>query len=650
MDHKKKIAITMKACAIASLLALTGAILVQSGLSETANLYDVAAKDADGNYVLALAEASSLGGGSSVVVATETGASVTLTAAGISARSGALGEFAAGATLVNASPLTGLKKIAIDFDSTGTVNALKIIPGIKNGDNIVYDEALAQELSADGTFTLSDKTTLDIAYFKIINAGTGVSDVGSISLTYACTKSVTGYQKVTYSVEGAVAKSEYVATGSTLPSTYKPTLAGYTFKEWTDASGTSVSGSTISADTTVYSSWYRNVEEGVSGAVKKDFHLFTSGDGVTTTATVGTFSEGEGTITGFAVNTNYTFTLPAIDFATALATGGEISFDLYSNWKEYSIAGFSVPYEAEHTSADPYHIMIKANGVGYGVYASATTEGAYGELGTLPSGIADGTTGMTIGVVVGGNASDVHFTKMSYYTLDYKPIIASALSTLTSSATVANLANYQAAVAANLTTYEKSQYSEPSAVTAAKTSLAGQSQTAFSFPTISDYYTSTQAMRTGAATVGLFTDNYNATGDSDDASYYAWSFQTVSGVTSAYLELPRIAYSAYSEVTFKTWMTAKGSFSVNGTQLEAGSDAANQDWGYVIKIVTSGSISVMTVYHGDGSKGAMTQVQATYTLPENVANGRIPLHFVEGTSTAWTGNTVWGLTNVNGTI
>jgi hypothetical protein len=645
MDYTKRRHVIMLVSATALLSLAFGALTL---VGENINRKTIMAEGSD--YALALGESLGLGGATTANALTTSGGTVTIGASTLAAKTGDLGEFAAGGYITNTSAVTGLKSVAIDFDEAGTVNPLKVEFGVMKAGAVDYSIATSSSLSADGTVTVSAQTSYDVAYVKVSNAGTSVSDVKSITLVYTCTKSVTNYQKITYMVEGAEAKTEYLAKGASFASAYVPTLAGYSFKAWTDASGAAVAGTAIDADMTVYSSWYRNVESGVSGAVDKEFHSFSAADGITTTATLGAFSDGGGTITGFAANTTYTFTLPALDFTSALAAGGEVSFDLYSNWKDYTIAGFAVPYEAEHTSTDPYHIMIKANGVGYGLYASATTEGAYGELGTLPSDIVSGTTGMTITVVVGGNPSDVHFTKMVVHALDYKTSIASALSAFASSATVATLAAYETAVLQNLTPYEKTQYSEPSAVTSAKTTLAGQSQTAFAFPTISAYYSSTQAMRTAAAGVGFNTDAYNATGNAADTDYYQWTFQTTSGVTSSYLELPRIAYAAYGMVTFKTWMGAKGSFAVNGTQLEAASDAANQDWGYVIKVVTTTTGTVMTVYHGDGSKGAMTQVQATYTLPSDVANGRIPLHFVEATSTAWTGNTAWGFSNVNAAI
>lgn len=467
---------------------------------------------------------------------------------------------------------------------------------------------------------------------------------------------------VVFQSEGQSIKELSVMDGSTLQAQdlpADPTLSGYFFKGWVDASGAAFDlTSKIPGSETLSASWYRLVDESVKGTIQKDFHLFQEGkDTITvgTGATFGGFANGGGTINGLSANTTTSFSFPALDFASAISRGGEISFDLYSSWKEYTIAGCALPYEAEHNASDPYHIMIKPNGVGYGIYASALNEGHYGEIGTLPADVASGKAPLTIGITVYAVTTAVTFSKLSVYGYDYQAALASELTALSSSPSAKGLAAYESTVKENFTPYETSVYVEPALVSSAKTSLAGQSNVAFTLPTETSYFTDTHSMRSQSAEISLYNDGYNAIGSASDSDYYAWVFQTTSGATSAFLELPLLAYSLYSEVTFKMWMSSKASFSLNGTQLEAASDCANHQWNYVLQIVTTGKSSILSVYHGDGSYGiykpsGTPMVMATYTLPEDVANGRTPLHFTQATSTAWSGTTEWGLTNIIGTF
>jgi hypothetical protein len=466
---------------------------------------------------------------------------------------------------------------------------------------------------------------------------------------------------VNFLSEGVSVKSFSIMDGSLLTSSdlpADPILEGYLFRNWVDSEGAVLDLATpVPGNITYYASWYRLGESSLGGALKKDYHLFSDTDGTVnvsgTNAAFNGFKDGGGSLNAPTGKSSYSFTLPAINLSAALSKGGEVSFDLSSTgWTSFSFAGIAIPYDNEHGASDPYHLSIKANGLGYGLYASSTNEGLYGEIATVPNEVVSGTAGLTLSCMSDLDSRVIAFSKLSVYAYDYQSALSKELAALTTTQSAANLSAYLSEVATNLTPYEKDHYSEPAVVTAAKTALAGQANAAFAFPTPS--FTDTTSMRTQAAGFGLANDMHwaeAASGDTTDGSYfYGWQFQTEAGATSAFIELPRIAYSIYSSVTFKTWLGAKGSFAVNGTQLEAASDSANQDWGYVCTIVTDASGSKMTIYHGNGSKGAMTQVQATYTLPSDVANGLAPLHFIEATSTAWTINTIWGITGVKGTI
>jgi hypothetical protein len=656
-QNKSRSLTMMRALALVGTAAVTGAIILGAAWGPLADQSDVLAQDADGNYVLTLDSALALGGKTSVTATTELGNSVTFNASDLAAKAGDLAEFSAGGTFTNDAAITGLKKIAIDFDDAGTVSPLKLIVGLKENGAIVYDESVGvKTLSADGVFTLADATSLDVSYFKIINEGTAVSDVSSITLTYGCSKSTTDYQKITYQVEGATAQTGFLPTNSAFASPYTPSLAGYTFKDWVDSTGASVTGTTVTGAMSVSATWYRNVESFVSGAVQKDFHYFPQGTetvAVSDGATFNGFANGGGSVSCPTGKTTYTINLPYINYASAVSAGGELSFDLYTNgWSTFTVGGFTLPYDNEHASGDPYHVMIKSNGLGYGVYASSTSKGDYGELGTLADGVANGTASLAITVVSDLDSRTVTFTKMSIYALDYTSVISAALTTLTTTQTAENLAAYRSAILENLTPYEKSIYVIPDAVTTAKTALAGTTGSLFAFPTPD--FTDTAGVQKQIDGIHLYSDCKWAATDSDDTTsngfFVEWKISFEEGKTSAYIEMPRLAYAAYDTVVFKSWMGGtRDKLSVNGTQIEASTDAANHDWCYYAKIVTTNGTSVLTLYHGNGSKGPLeSMIQGTWTLPSDVANGQTPMHFAKTTTEAWTVETIWALSAFQG--
>lgn len=658
MDMKKKSKIYLS---VISLSCVSIAALVAANIISNQNGLGNRLTAGESTYSLLFDESLGLAGNSTANKTTSTGGSVTVNASGLVAKTGDLGTMNAAGYIVNDTAVTGLRSIAIDFDETGIVNVLTVSLGVKVNGTVAYDQVDTSTISADGTITVSSKTALDVAYVKIANLGAAQSDITSITLNYVCTKSVTDYEKINYMVEGVSAKTEYVAKDSTFPATYTPTLDGYTFKEWVNASDTALTGTTVSAETTAKASWYRNTDHTSSGAIKKDLHLFTSAETITKDDGISdpTFADGNGTVSATPAKETYvSFTMPAYDYASAIASYSEVSFDLYSGWTKFKVAGGTIPYASEHNSSDPYHIYLRANSNGYGVYVvgkAGLRENTY--LADISSEVANGTTGLSISFTTdSGAARSVTFTKLSYHCLDYKPVISSALATLTTSQTVANLVAYQTVVAQNLTTYEKTQYETPQVVTDAKTALSGDKSAVLEFPTPN--FTDTAGMHTQLADLNVFTDTTkwaaaNVEDKTDGTYFYGWAFQILSGNTSSFIELPRIAYSAYGTVTFKMWAgtaNTDNKILANGNKVASTEDCPNQDWNYGVKIVTSGGSTVLTVYAGGGSKTIGTTVKGTWTLPSAVANGQLPLSISRTNTTAWTADETWGFSSLQGII
>lgn len=664
MKNRKKIW-TFSAMGL-GVLALCGAVVAAS-LEQNKKATDPYGADETPTYALTLNSSLAIGGKAEANATTAFGNTITLKADGVSARDGAFGEFAVNGYVYNDSQLTGLKTITVDMDSTGTVGTLTVALGVEVSGVISYDTIAPQTLSADGSISIASITTMDVAHFKISNLGSSVCDVTSITLNYACTKAKTNYQPITYNVEGVAAETVYVVDGSTFASAYTPTLDGYTFNGWVDnTSGTSATGTIISAATTLKASWLRNVEESVSGSVQHYCYDYSTKPWTTCTLSTGATWDDARTeylmIGGSVANTNYAVTMPAFDYASVVAAGGEVSFDLSTKqgWEHFYVEGGEIHYEAEHKSDDPlnptdaYRVSIRSNGVGLGVYATSTSYSNFGEIATLSSDVANGTTGLVISFYSEAAGRQVYIGRMSYYTLDYGTVVSNALATLTTTESLANLVAYDTAVSQNLTPYEKTQYSVPAVVTTAKTNLAGQSQAAFAFPTIS--FTDTDTYRKQLGENAAYTDTkWGAltSGDTTDTVFTnAWSLQIASGKTNSYFEFPKLNYAVYGKLTFKTWMgTNGGKVYANGNLVDSSNDCANQDWNYVVEIVTSGSSTVLTIYHGNGAKAANTTVMGTWTLTADVINGQTPLRLVRAVaSTAWAPDEIWGLTSMKGVI
>lgn len=664
MELKNKRRLVGATCCAAT-LALGVAVLATNVLSLENKDNGVAAVTGD-DYSLTIDGSLGLADKASAIATTTSCGKVTFEASGLvssgkqASSLGTLDKNGGDGYFKNSTAITGLKSVLVNFADLDLGTGVKVSLGIMNGQTLEY--VASKILDQSGTITVSDLTTYDVSYAKIevdnSNGGLISSEIASVTYAYSCTKTTTEYQKISYSVEGSVAKTEYVVNGSAFSSSYIPTLDGYTFKSWVDADGNGITGN-VTAATTAYASWYRNVEEGVAGSVRKDLYTFEKAYQVINATTMSTGAKlddysAAGFLIGATVaNTEYSVTLPNVNYSKAVAAGGEVSFNLYTiqEWEYFNVAGGDIYYQDGHGQTDPYRISIRNNGVGLGVYATSSSYSNFGEIAILSDEVANGTSGLVIKFHSEQPNRQVYVSKLSIYTLDYKDVIASALSNFTTTSSKANYLSYQAAVAENLTTYEKTQYSEPAAITTAKSTYASQTNAMLTFPTQAAYFADTNVMRKTSGDIGVNSDGLNAIGDGFDTGAYGWEFQFSAGKTSAFIEFPKFAYSNYSTVLFKMWRGGEnGSLSANGTKLIDTTDCPNQEWAYWVEITTSGSSSTLNLYHGAGGYTKGDATGTAWTLTADVAAGKTPFHLTVTPSAAFTTTAVWGITSFVGTI
>lgn len=635
-------------------IALTTTVVIASGSNFAGPLGDQYNAVEGSTYSLTIDGNLGLAGKSSATATTTSGGSVTFSAAGLSVNGTNLGDLikSSGGLIKNETAITGLKSVTINFSSVASLGA-KVSFGVKNNGTIDY---IVSKTTNDNTeIKVSDLTTYDISFVKIEveDGDANIVNLASIVFSYTCTKVTTNYQKVDFQVEGTTAKTSYVENGSTIPS-FTPTMDGYTFHEWVDADGASLTDKAISAPTTATASWYRNVEESVSGSVQKDFLTYDKPWENGFSLSAGASWDGVNSeyllIGAKTAKTTYSVTFPGIDFASAVASGGEVSFDLSTDqgWEYFNVAGGDIYYQDEHKPSDPYRISIRSNGVGLSVYATSSTYSNFGEIAVLSTEVANGTAGLSITFHSNEANRQVRVSKFSIYTFDYGAAITNALSVFNESPSKETYLAYQTMVAQNLTPYEETHYTEPQAITTAKTTYASETYSPLTLSAQSGYFSDTDAMRKASGDLGLYHNGFNATGVTYDP--YAWEFQFAAGKTSAYLEFPKTVYTNYSSTLFKMWRGGEnGAFSVNGTKIQDATDCPNGDWAYWVEITTADYTSTLKVYHGgaDKTKGDLMN---TMVLPSDVASGRVPLNLVCTPSAAFTATATWGITSFASTI
>ncbi len=418
-------------------------------------------------------------------------------------------------------------------------------------------------------------------------------------------------------------KTEIVSLGS-LPTT--PTMAGKMFLGWYDESGNKVDAVTSSTGA-LTAKWGVPSEEStytVSSVAKT-----INADSVVCADATGINERDDGVelqlqkegVTSFAI------TLPAFDYNAA----GRVDFILENNygadpWGEIKAGNGSFLYS--YIKAAKAHAYVIADGTNAYFYIEGMLLTSYG------SDVASGTSGLsfTFERQSFNTYQSLVVTDFKQYALDYMGWLSASVNALPDDVSDDNkadavtayeeYANALAEAEANMTVYEKANYSAPSKIATVKTALAGETTEVLSIPSSGGGWYEANAL-------GIYSDatnfgvNFYAANDNVSSNYVSIDLQSggcYTGDHTYYIDFPKINYAAYSKVSFflaspSGWQGF--ALKVDGKDWASGLYWGDREtWGVEVTISTSGD---------------STQIDTDYTDPlelsEDVAKGKKALRF-----------------------
>ncbi len=419
-------------------------------------------------------------------------------------------------------------------------------------------------------------------------------------------------------------KTEIVSLGS-LPTT--PTMAGKIFLGWYDESGNKVDAVTSSTGA-LTAKWGVPSEESIYTVSSVAETINT--DSVVCADATAIIEKDDGVelqlqkegVTSFAI------TLPAFDYNAA----GRVDFILENgygakimgSWGEIK-AGTGV-FKYSYINAAKAHAYVVADGTNAYFYIEGMLLTSYG------SDVASGTSGLSF--TFERKSFNTHqslvVTDFKQYALDYMGWLSASADALPDDVSDDNkadavtayeeYANALAEAEANMTAYEKANYSAPSKIATVKTALTGQTTEVLSIPSSGGSWYEANAR--GIYSDANFGVSFNAANDNVSSNYVSIDLQSggYTGDHTYYIDFPKINYAAYSKVSFflaspSDW---KGfALKVDGKDWASGLYWGDREtWGVEVTISTSGD---------------STQIDTDYTDPlelsEDVAKGKKALRF-----------------------
>ncbi len=439
-------------------------------------------------------------------------------------------------------------------------------------------------------------------------------------------------------------KTEIVSLGS-LPTT--PTMTGKIFLGWYDESGNKVDAVTSSTGT-LTAKWGVPSEESTYtvSSVAKTLNT----DSVACADATAIIEKDDGVELQLQKDgvTSFTITLPAFDYNAA----GRVDFILENNYGADPWGGIKAGngnFLYSYIKAAQAHAYVIADGTNAYFYIEGMLLTSYG------SDVASGTSGLsfTFERQSFNTYQSLIITDFKQYALDYMGWLSASVNALPDEVNEDNkdaavtaykeYANALAEAEANMTAYEKANYSAPSKIATVKTALAEETTEVLSIPSSGGSWYEANAL--GVYSDANFGVSFNAANDEVFSNYVSIGLQDggYTGDHTYYIDFPKINYAAYSKVSFflaspSSWQGF--ALKVDGKDWAGGLYWGDREtWGVEVTISTSGD---------------STQIDTDYTDPltlsEDVAKGKKALRLERTRNGATGGYDSFAFTSLTATI